>query len=319
MIRLALVLALTGLVPPRAARAAPEPDRVVLADPDPELLRAVTSALAPWRLEVLVEETAPADDADAEVRARASEARFIVWRRGGDLIVFDRDRRSTEQRAGTVGPLDAVAAAGAALTVKTLMRLPPPPPDPDQPPPPPPPPAERGVELRTQATFATRIARGSETDFGGRLIAAVLVRPSARFGWRFGAAGEIGTTAEVKRAGFKGTWSDWTALALASWTYTRAPWELEPHLGGGVTRSTLEGTDTSSGRLERATLGVVRGGVAARRRSGRWTIGASLDLDLLLGTPSYTRMGSSAPVFDVPAYAFALGLVAAADFGGAGR
>jgi hypothetical protein len=317
---LAITLAIAALViaPRRTALAAPGRDRVVLADLDPELLRAVTSALAPWRLDVIVEATPPADADDAAARARASDARFIVWRHDGELIVFDRDRRSMERRPGAVGPLDAVGAATVALTVKTLMRLPPPPPpEPDETPPPPPP-AGRGIEVRAQAALAARVARGSETEVGGRLIAAVLVRPWARFGWRLGAAGEIGTPAEVKRAGFKGTWSDWAVLALASWTHARAPWEIEPHLGGGVARSTLEGTETSDGRLERATLGVVRAGVAGRRRAGRWTFGASVDLDVAFGTPTYTRIGSSAQVFRVPAYAVALGLVASADFGGPG-
>jgi hypothetical protein len=317
---LALVIALAvhALAPPHTAVAAPARDRVVLADLDPELLRAVTSALAPWRFDVIVEATPPADDADAEARARASDARFIVWRRDGELIVFDRDRRSTEHRTGTVGPLDAVDAASAALTVKTLMRLPPPPP-PETDPPPPPPPTEGGIEVRGQAALAARIARGSETNVGGRLIAAVLVRPWARHGWRFGAAGDIGTPAEVQRAGFKGTWSDWAVLALASWTGARAPWEIEPHAGAGVARSTLEGTQMSDGRVERATLGLVRGGVAIRRRAGRWTFGASVDLDVVFGTPTYTRVGSTAQVFGVPSYAVALGVVAAADFGGPGR
>ena len=75
----------------------------------------------------------------------------------------------------------------------------------------------------------------------------------------------------------------------------------------------------SDGRLDQETLGVVRAGVAVRRRAGRWTIGASLDLDLLLNTPPpYTREGSSAQVFAVPSFAFAVGLIAAADFGGIG-
>lgn len=321
MLRLALAIALAvhAFAPRRAAVAAPGRDRVVLADLDPELLRAVTSALAPWRFDVIVDATPPADDADAAARARASDARFVVWRRGGELIVFDRDRHSTEHRTGAVGSLDAVGAASAALTVKTLMRLPPPPPPEPDGPPPPPPPAERGVELRGQATLATRIARGTETEVGGRLIAAVLVRPWARHGWRFGAAVEIGTPAEVEHAGFKGRWSDWSVLALASWTDARAPWEIEPHAGAGVARSTLEGKQMSDGRVERATLGLVRGGLAVRRRAGRWTFGASVDLDVAFGTPTYTRMGSSAQVFGVPSYAVALGVVAGADFGSPGR
>jgi hypothetical protein len=296
------------------ARAAPAQARVVLADPDPELLRAVRSALAPWKLEVLVDEAPPADELEAEARAGELSARFVVWRRQGALIVFDRDRSSTEERESTAGPLDAVDAAAAALTVKTLMRLPPPPEDgsPDLTSAPPAP------ELRGQAAFATRIARGSTTEIGGRLVAAVLVRPLPRFEWRLGLAGDLGSAATIQRAGFRGTWRDWAVLGLTSWTFHQGRWEIEPQLGAGVTRSSLDGTDMTGGRHEIATLGLVRAGVAARKRLGRWTLGGAVATDMIVSTPTYTRIGSSAEIFRVPAFAAAFGVLAAADFGGTG-
>jgi hypothetical protein len=325
------------------ARAAPEKaqpadlpqERVVLADPDPELLRAIQSALAPWKLEVVVDDAPPADATEAEERAVLMNARFVVWRRGGALVVYDHERDSTEERATTKGPLDAVGAAAAPLSVKTLMRLPAPPP---------PagdgdgdgngtgggagggsggdggsgiaPPARPGPELRAQAAIATRVASGSSTELGGRLVAAVLVRPLPRHEWRLGLAGDLGSSASVQRAGFKGTWSDWAVLVLTGWTIRRGAWELEPQLGAGVTRSSLEGSEMSGGRNEYATLGLLRAGTAVRRRFGRWALGAAVGADWTLSTPTYTRIGSTAEIFKVPAFAMALGVLAAADFGG---
>ncbi len=311
-----LGIAIAIAVFPAGARAAPAQARVVLADPDPELLRAVRSALAPWKLEVVVDESPPADELEAETRAGERSARFVVWRRRGALVVFDRDRGSTEERESAAGPLDAVDAAAAALTVKTLMRLPPPPPPEDAPPDVPG--APPAPELRGQAAFATRIARGSTTEVGGRFVPAVLVRPLPRFEWRLGLAGDLGSTSTVQRAGFKGTWSDWAVLGLTSWTFHQDRWEIEPQLGAGVTRSSLDGSDMSGGRHESATLGLVRAGVAARRRLGRWTLGGAVGADMILGTPTYTRIGSSARIFKVPAFAAAFGVLATADFGGAG-
>jgi len=289
--------------------------RVVLADPDPELLRAVRSTLAPWKLEVIVDASPPSDEADAEVRADAQRARFVVWRRGGALVVLDRERGSTEERDTTEGPLDPVGAASAALTVKTLMRLPPPPPEER---PVTEPNASRRLELRGQATLAGRLALGSTTELSGRVLPALLVRPLPQLPWRLGIGADVGSPATVQRASFKGTWSDWAVIALTSWTFHRAAWELEPQLGAGVTRSSLQGTEMSDGRHEIATLVLLRAGVAGRRRFGRWTVGGLICADRILGTPTYTRVGSSAKVFEVPAVAVALGALISADFGGTG-
>jgi hypothetical protein len=308
-VAIALVVSAAGGV-----RAAPAQQRVVLADPDPELLRAVQSTLAPWKLEVLVDGTPPADETEAEARADALRARFFVWRRERALVVLDRERGSTEERETTAGPLDPIDAAAAALSVKTLMRLPPPPEEP----PPGTPGAQPIPELRAQAALTTRIARGSTTELGGRLVAAMLVRPLPWLEWRLGIAGDLGSSSSVQRASFKGTWTDWAVLAVTSLTLHRDAWEVEPQLGAGVTRSSLEGTEMTGERNEYAALGLLRAGVMARRRLGRWSIGGTVGVDWILGTPTYTRFGSTAEIFKVPAFAMALGVLAAADFGGAG-
>jgi hypothetical protein len=315
LIRIAVLLALACVT----AHAAPPRERIVVADPDPELQRALENTLAPWRLEIIYQATAPADTREAEARANAQAARFVIWRRKGDLVVFDRERGAAEHRDGTAGVLDPASAAAAALTVKTLMRLPPPPPENDiaigsdvtapQPAP------DSGPELRTQAGIATRVARGSETNVGARVEGAVLVRPWARRAWRFGLAGDLGTKSDVRQASFKGTWSDWALFAVASWAFERGPWEIEPHAAVGFTRSRFEGIEMATIRSETAMLGMLRGGAWIRWRSGRWSTGGSVDLDGVPGTPTYIKLSGNGTLFSVPSLAFALGVFVAGDLG----
>jgi hypothetical protein len=283
-------------------------DRVIIADSDPELLRAVTTTLAPWKLEVVVEDTAPTNTGEAEARAKAREARFVVWRRDGDLVVFDRERGAAEHREGTQGELDPASAMAAALTVKTLMRLPPPDAIGVAP-------LQSGPELRVQTMIASRVARGSTTELGGRFAAAVLVRPWGRRGFRFGIAGELGTSADVDETSFKGTWADYSVLALASYTQTLRRIELEQYVGGGVTRSSFDGVEASMERSESATLGTLRAGFAVRWRFGAWTVGPAAELDVFLGTPTYAKLVGVGDVFEVPAFAVSVGVLGAIDFG----
>jgi hypothetical protein len=287
--------------------------RVVLADPDPELLRAVVAALGPWRLEVVTGE-APVDGDDAQKRAEAEDARFVVWRAGSELIVFDRESGRQERRDAPTGALDAVDATAAALTVKTLMRLPPP--ETVQAPPPAVTAARAGA-LRLQAGLATRIAHGSETSYSARFLGSASLRPSDAIGLRLGAAVEIGTSSEVGQSGFKGTWTDWSAVALASWSFASPRWELEPYAGGGVTRSGVAGIVMGEAIDEAATLGVVRAGVWVRRRLAMWRIGVGLGAELRPGTPTYTRPnGNQKAIFDVPGFGVEIAIIAGADFGG---
>lgn len=287
--------------------------RVVLADADPELRHAMEQALAPWRLEVVIEGPPPTDTAMAEQRADADTARFVVWRDGEQLVVYDRELGFTERRDSRSGVLDPPTAAAAALTIKTMMRLPAPP---EAPPPSAPPPGEPegidGIEVRLEAGVATRLASG-DASASARFGGAAQIRPSAAWGWRIGIAADTGTSTSVDRASFKGTWHEWALLGVISWTYARAGWEIEPHAGAGIRRSTLDGTEMSSPRTESDTLTAACGGLAIRRRVSRWTLGAKLDVDRSFGTPTYSKNVGAAQIFQVPGWGVQAGLAVAVD------
>ncbi len=295
-----------------AAHGAPHAQqRVVLADPDPELRHAMEQALAPYHLQVVIEGPAPTDIAIAAQRADADTARFVVWRDGAELVVYDRELDSTERRASQAGVLDPPTAAAAALTIKTMMRLPPPPPSDE--PAPPPAAAAAGIELRVQAQIASRIARGDETSVSARYGGALAIRPWPGAGLRLGIAADTGSATGVDRASFKGTWSEWAALGIVGWTFARGAWELEPHLGFGARRSTLDGSEMSTPRSETATLATARAGVWARWRLARFTVGATLAVDEVFGTPTYTKTDTPAEIFQVPGAGVEIGGVIAVD------
>ncbi len=298
----------------RIAHAGSSNARVVLVDPDPELRRAMTTALAPWKLEVIVDERPQLEPA---ARATELSARFVVWRDGRDLVVFDAEHGASVRRGGQAGTLDAVAAASSALTVKTLMRLPPPSE-----------PATRseglpaslraGAEIRVQAGVATRItAGGSDTEIGGRFEGAMLVRPIGNLGLRVGVIADLGGSSSVDRSGFKGSWADFDLLLAGSFTIAHGHLELEPFVAGGIERSSFDGTDGGMGgaRTERATLALLRAGGWVRWRLGMWTIGGIVALDAVAGTPTYTKTPGNALIYEVPSSAVTFGVVFAADLG----
>jgi hypothetical protein len=304
------------------ATAAP-PSRVLVADPDPELVRAINTSLAPWKVTVIAEPDVP-DEAHAHARADAVDAQFIVWRERDQLVVFDREHGTSERRTASARAFDPVSAAAAALTVKTMLRLPPLPETPEGEGPigvitgPVAPPAPSGPELRMQAGVGARLARGSQTDVGGGALLTVLVRPTPALGLRLGIAGELNTSSDVDQSGFKGTWSDWAVLAVATWSWSVGRLEIGPTLGAGVSRSHLDGEIGMVPRAESATLPVLRGGLSVRWPFGAWSIGASLDADLVLGTPTYTKqmgMGNPTTLFEVPGFSAVVGVFAAADLG----
>ncbi len=314
------VAAILIVLATRAALGAP-PDRVLLADPDPELLHAVQSSLLPWKLAVVVERDVPADDATAQTRATSAGARFVVWRERDQLVVFDRDRDVSERRPARAGSFDPVTAAAAALTVKTMMRLPPPPPEDGTAiivPPPAVVSEPDHVEIRLEAGAAARVATGSDEGVGGRALLAVMVRPSAAYRWRIGVHSDLGTSSSIDRSGFKGTWSDWAVLAAASWTYAHGAWEIEPWVGAGIGRGTLDGEEMSVARTEHATLLAVRGGAYLRRRLSSFTAGLDLELVGSPSAPTYTRgtMGMGAPsVFEASRFSVVVGFALAMDLG----
>jgi hypothetical protein len=286
--------------------------RAVLADPDPELRHAMEQALAPWHLELVIEGPAPADASKAQERADADTARFVVWRDGAQLVVYDSELGSIERRDSRSGVLDPPTAAAAALTIKTMMRLPPPPAA-DEKPAPVPAAAEAAIELRLQAGVATRIARGSDTDVSMRFGGIVAIRPWHRADLWIGAGGDGGTATGVNRASFKGTWSEWSALGVIGWSVALGAWELEPHAGLGIRHSTLDGTEMGSPRTETATLTTGRGGVYVRWRYSRLRLGVALDLEAIFGTPTYTKTSTPAEVFQVPGSAIELGAILAVE------
>ena len=310
MARGALALLVVAVALESAALGAPlARQRVVLADPDPELRHAMEQALAPYRLEVVIEGPAPTDAAIAQERADADTARFVVWRDGAELVVYDRELGSTERRDSQAGVLDPPTAAAAALTIKTMMRLPPPPEQPA----PVAPPAAGGIELRVQAGIASRIARSDETVISARYGGAIAIRPWPGAGWRLGVAADTGSATSVDRASFKGTWSEWAALGFVSWTYAHDAWELEPHVGFGVRGSTLDGAEMTTPRSEAATLAVARAGLSGRWRVARFSVGVTLAADDVFGTPTYTKTGTPAEIFQVPGTAVELGAVIAVN------
>jgi hypothetical protein len=285
------------------AHAAPN-DRVVLADPDPELLRAVTTTLAPWRFEIVVDPEPPANTGEAQKRAEERSARFVVWRRDGDLVVFDRERGAAEHREGRVGTLDPIDAAAAALTVKTLMRLPPP---------------GSSVARPVEAPGATlRFQLGSAARFnaaatGARFAAVATIRPWAT-GLGFGIAGDFGTAADVEQSGFRGSWSDLALLAVVSWTHEHATWRIEPFVAVGIVRSAVEGLAMMDVIARTHLVGAVRGGVHGGWSWNRLSFGISLAVEGVTSTPTYTRPPAAVEIFEVPAIAVSAGLFAAADF-----
>jgi len=318
MIRIACLLVLLTAT----ALAAP-PARVLVADPDPELVRAIKKALAPWKIAVVVD-SAPTE-ALALARGTAVDAQFVVWRADSQLVVFDRTEGTSERRGSRAGALDPVSAAAAALTVKTMLRLPPLAQESAAARTPAaklttessPTTGDAGTELRLQVGVGGRLASGSQSEVGGRAMLAVLVRPMPARGLRIGIAGDLGTSTSVDREGFEGTWSNWAALAIVSWSWPVRGFELSPALGVGISRSHLESIKGSMAREESDTMSLFRAGVAVRWPIGRWSLGVSLDADLVPGAPTYTKdQGMSGkPVFEVPGFAGTLGIFAAADLG----
>jgi hypothetical protein len=298
-------LLLAVVVIAEVAHAAPN-DRVVLADPDPELLRAVTTTLAPWRFEIVVDPDPPANTSEAQQRAEQRSARFVVWRRDGDLVVFDRERGAAEHREGRVGALDPIDAAAAALTVKTLMRLPPP-----EAPGVPPPIGTPGTTLRLQLGSA---ARFNAVATGARFAGIASIRPWTT-GLGFGVAGDLGTAADVEQSGFRGSWSDWAVLAVVSWTHERAPWRIEPFVAAGILRSALDGVAMMEVIDQQDVVGAVRGGVHGAWAWNRFSVGISLAVEGVTSTPTYTKAGASAEIFEVPAIGVVAGLFVAVDLG----
>jgi hypothetical protein len=282
-------------------------ERVIVADSDPALREAIVKSLRPWKIEVVVDAEAPTDAADTAARGNA---RYVVWRDGTDLVVFDRDTNLFERRPAHAGALDPLGAAAAALSVKTMLRLPPEPtietPRVE--------PADDGIELRLEAGAGSRFEYGLDGNIALRFLAGVAVRPWRDQGFRFGIRGDFGASATVEQSGFHGTWSNWGVLGTASWAYDGGVWEVGPWVGLGFEYSSLDGIEMGTTRNETATLLAIRGGAQATYHAAKmWNVGGLLTVEGLAATRTYTKLGSGAQVFEIPPIGVVLSVVVGAD------
>ena len=313
----AIVLLATSLA---LAQPPPVEERLVLADVDLELLHALESTLEPWKVAVVTYEVAPATNEEADALAKERGARFVAWRREGQMIVYDVASSAADQQESKPGPLDPADATAAAQLVKLLMHLPPPLPEPEDRPSPPStnhaqPAAAVGLELRGQLGFAIRVTRGGDRAIGPRIDAVMLARPWRSRPWRFGLAGEAGPTAKIEKASFNGTWRDWAVLGLASWSFAGRTREVEPFVGAGIDRSLVRGVEGTMARSEGSTMPLFRAGARVRWRLGRWSVGGSLSVDLTPTAPSFAKRDDDGTLYEVSQSAIAFGLFAAGDLG----
>jgi hypothetical protein len=103
--------------------------RVLVVGGDAELSSAVQIALAPWGVEVVASagpappSTMPEAARRAEALGSDAQALAVVWAAEGTLWIWDRAGEQLSARPLRAAlPLDAGAAASAALSVKTVLR-----------------------------------------------------------------------------------------------------------------------------------------------------------------------------------------------------
>jgi hypothetical protein len=290
--------------------------RAVVADDDATLRAAIAESLRPWLIEVVAEPLAPPDREAATIQAADHGARYVIWREHGELVVLDLERGELARRPAPEGALDPVAAAAAALTVKTMLRLP----EPGSGPPPvviapvviaPP---RDDMELRMTASSGARFEYGLDGNLALRFGASLELRPWRERGWRFSVIGDLGAPAGVDQAGFHGEWWNWGALVGASWTHASGAWELGPWLAAGLEHSSLEGTEGTMDRREEALSPALRGGGSVRCRFDDLTVGFQLSVETLLRRTTYTKLDGPAQVFEIPPIGAVLSFVIGYDF-----
>ncbi|MBL9016149.1 MAG: hypothetical protein JNL83_18320 [Myxococcales bacterium] len=296
-------------------------DRVLLADPDPQLARAVETSLSPWSIPIVVAEAVPFDVDSARTQATAEGATYVVWRDSGELVIFDRSRDSVERRPAAMGPMDPVGATSVALTLKTLMRLPAETPAPSAPavgtttaaaasitrelelPP-----SGGGPRLRFDGGVGVRLAPGSDGGASTRAALGATLRPWPELGLGFGVRGDVGSAWSVDSAGFTGRWRDWSAIATTSWTFDRGMFEIEPWVGAGLGRGTLSGDQRGTARSEHQTGLALRAGCAWTAKLAMLRFGAALELGASPSARTF-RSPEGTQVFAAPSFGVQVGLV----------
>lgn len=247
------------------ARAEPARHRLVLVRVDEPLPHAITVAVEPWSVDVVLSaEGAPKDDdhAAAGALARATRAEILVWigegANGRALFVYDvAARRMTSTPLPR--PLDDANAASVALTLKTLLRtsavgpdapppvVPPPAPPPSPPPTiPPPTPAIAPRRVWLDAGMSARLGASSAAVAEPRFAFSAAYFPS----W-FGAGVDLsfGPGTPVSTGGLSGRLNDLDATLGARARFERGRLVAVPFLGVGVHAFILSAT-VGAGRAD---------------------------------------------------------------------
>jgi len=174
-------------------------------------------------------------------------------------------------------------------------------------------PPSTGLEVRVEATAGAGVTHGLGTSVAPRYTLAGLVRPIPTNGLRVGLAADLATGASIDQGSFHGSFQQWAILAAGSLAFERGILELAPYVAAGVEHVSYDGSDPQGAQSDGATVLTVRGGATARLRSGRWSIGVALGLELAPSTRTYTKAGSMAEIFEIPRFGVTGGLVAGVD------
>lgn len=289
-------------------------DSVAVVDPDPTLLRAVVTALSPWKLGVVTVATPPpgATMPSSGDRAReiASERRVgaVVWvSRDGDafaLWLYDAESgRSAARRLPSGPPFDEPTAAAVALSIKTLLRHSNVAPPGERFAATSPGPRERR-SLRFEASAGATLRPTNAGDIEARLGLGLSVWPAYfenHLGLAAGFEGGPGLSLLDER--FVGRFTDITArLSMRAALEIGLGLELSSGLGGALHRTRIEGAAvavdmSSSGRRVNPALEAAL--ALSRVVFGDATLGVRLRAGWNLRRQRYMVLGE--PVLDLPA------------------
>ena len=275
--------------------------RIVVLQPDQELLRAVSLALSPWGVETIRSDAPPPPPSQPEAVQVASRlahelgVEAVVWvsstERGSLLWVFDAHAGDITTRImAETPPFDSAASASVALSIKTVLRASVVAP-----------PAEQfGARSSAPLVPASRADRvfAIELGAGGYWVSkqqSMLRFDLAAVAWiaaerRFGVTLDLssGPSLEIDEPRFRGRYREVVAAGKASCRLVHEP-DVSAALafGGALHWSTVEGQLLASS-LERSVS----------------RLNASLDLEtsLSLRISRATYLGASIAVAYSPAY-----------------
>jgi hypothetical protein len=268
IVTLALVAALAA-----DAAATPAAQTLVLVDPPPALVDAVTTGLSPWQIEIVV--VARTADGSAQLAAQ-QHAGFVATLIDDRIDLFDVTSNQHQERP-VASPLDDVAAAAIALTIKTWMRLGPAPTSTDIPhrapadPPldPGPRPAGSGRPWR----FAASAVIGFRGDQGGGDggLQLGLVASATRRRVEIDLAAALGT--DVALPVRNTSWRQWDLRAVIGHHIgiAESVW-VRPNVDIALIAGRIAGVQATSGqRVNRSTYNVgLGGGVDVGASRGEW-------------------------------------------------